>query len=147
MNKEHVVIMVGAGEFPEHLPMAKKLKGLGHIVCESNDDVDRIRPKANTLYTVVGSISSLCVAKAVKKCLRAHIEMITVPLAKLDGHTSTLSKMETNADNLAWGLYVNNVDLHDKHLSIKPSSVWEKAVRELERQPFYILSHSESRQK
>ena len=115
--------------------MAHTLKKRGHIVCESNDDVDRIRPKPDVLYTVVGSISSLCVARMVAKCMRVGAQT-TVPLGMLDGST-TPPMMSENAKRLAWGLHVNNVDLHNSRLNVTPHSMWEEAVKKLENQYFY----------
>lgn len=136
MIKEHTVIMVGAGEFSVHLPLAQKLKNHGHIVCETNDDVDSFRPKPNISYTVVGSISSLCVARVVKKCLRAGADRVTVPLNKLDGYKDE-SMLKKNADNLAWGLHCQGVDIEDNRISVKPTPVWKKSVESLKSSYFF----------
>lgn len=86
MKEEHKVIMVGEGEFSIHLPLANKLKKNGQIVCRTNDDVDTLIPRSmpHASVTVLGSISSLCVARAVKKCLRAGVDRVTVPLNSTD---------------------------------------------------------------
>ena len=138
MKQEHKVIMVGEGEFSVHLPLANKLRSRGQIVCRTNDDVDTLIPShmPRASVTVVGSIASLCVARAVKKCLRAGAERVTIPLNKLDGYTGE-HMLKENAKNLAWGLHCQGVDIEDERLTVKPTPVWKEAVYTLEHRPFF----------
>jgi len=138
MKIEHKVIMVGEGEFPVHLPLAMILRKNNQIVCRTNDDVDTLIPASmpHASVTVLGSISSLCVARAVKKSLRAGVDRVTVPLNKLDGYEDK-HMLKDNADKLAWGLHCQGVDIEDVRLRVKPTPVWIKAVEDLKHRPFF----------